>query len=161
MAKKKKNNKNPNDLVSNKTARRNYSVVDSFEVGIELKGTEVKSLRAKNANMTDSFARVEPNNQVFLYNLHISPYDQGNRFNHDPLRLRRLLLHKNEIVRLKGQTDRKGMALIPLKLYLKNGKVKLELAVATGKVKFDKRDDIKKREQQRDINREISKINKR
>jgi SsrA-binding protein len=157
----KKNKKNPNDLVSNKTARRNYTIIDSFEVGIELKGTEVKSLRARKATMTDSFARVETNNQVFLYNLHISPYEQGNRFNHDPLRSRRLLLHKNEITRLKGKTDRKGMALIPLKLYLKNGKVKLELAVATGKVKFDKRDDIKKREHKRDIEREVSKMNRR
>ena len=156
----KKIKKNPNSLVSNKTARRNYSIVDTFETGIELKGTEVKSLRARKATMTDAFARID-NNQVVLFNLHISPYEQGNRFNHDPLRNRRLLLHKNEIIRLKGQTDRKGMALIPLKLYLKNGRVKVELAVATGKVKFDKRDDIKKREHQRDIDREISKMKRR
>jgi len=158
MAKKIK--KHSNALISNRTARRNYNILDSFEAGIELKGTEVKSLRARKANMTDSFARVE-NNQVLLCNLHISPYEQGNRFNHEPMRTRRLLLHKNEIIRLKGQTDRKGMALIPLKLYLKNGRVKVELAVALGKVKFDKREDIKKREHQREIDRAVSKISKK
>ncbi len=109
--------------------------------------------------MIDSFARVE-NNQVVLCNLHISPYEQGNRFNHDPLRTRRLLLHKQEIIRLSGQTDRKGMSLIPLKLYLKQGKVKVELAIAQGKMKFDKREDIKKREHKREIERAVAKVHK-
>jgi len=156
----KKGKKQSNALISNRTARRNYNIFDTFEAGIELKGTEVKSLRARKANMTDAFARVEKK-QVLLFNLHISPYEQGNRFNHDPLRTRRLLLHKNEIIRLKGQTERKGMALIPLKLYLKNGKVKVELAIGHGKVKFDKREDIKKREHQREIDRAVSKISRR
>ncbi len=157
MSKKTKNLSNA--LISNKTARRNYNILETIETGIELRGTEVKSLRARNANITDSFARVE-NGNVILCNLHISPYEQGNRFNHDPLRPRKLLLHKNEILRLIGKTERKGLTLIPLKLYLNRGRVKVELAIGQGKMKFDKREDIKKREHNREIERAVSKVHK-
>ncbi len=155
MAKKHKHH--DNSLVSNRTARRNYTILETFEAGIELKGTEVKALRDHRGNLTDSFAKAD-NGQVFLFNMHISPYDKGNRFNHDPLRMRRLLLHKREIARVEALTERKGMALIPLKLYLKRGRVKVELAVAQGKMQYDKREDIKKREHNLEIQRAVSKV---
>jgi len=146
-------------IISNRRARHDYHIVETIEAGIELRGTEVKSLRDHRGSLGDAFAKVE-HGQVFLFNLHISPYDKGNRFNHDPLRARRLLLHKNEIHRLSGQTDRKSMALIPLRLYFKRGRVKVELAVAKGKVQFDKRDDLKKREHQREIERAVARVGK-
>lgn len=154
---KKKHKHTSNALVTNRTARRNYSILETVEAGIELRGTEVKSLRERRANLVDAFARAT-NGEVYLFNLHISPYDKGNRFNHDPLRPRRLLLHKREIAHVTGLTERKGMALIPLKLYLKRGKVKVELAVAQGKVQYDKREDIKKREHNREMERAVSKV---
>jgi len=157
-AKKKKHHSNA--LITNRTARRNYSILETFEAGIELKGTEVKSLRARRANLTDSFGKVD-NGQAYLFNFHISPYEQGNRFNHEPLRKRRLLLHKNEILKLAALTERKGMALIPLKVYLKRGRMKVEIAVSQGKILHDKREDIKKREHSREIERAVSRINKR
>ena len=138
--------------ITNRVARREYHIVDSIETGIELRGTEVKSLRAHLGNLTDAFAKVQ-DGEVFLFNLHITPYEQGNRFNHDPVRVRKLLLHKNEIVRLAGKTDRKGMALIPLRLYFKRGRVKIELGIGQGKIQFDKREDIKRREHEREISR--------
>jgi len=153
----KKKSKGPGALITNRVARRNYHIVETMEAGIELRGTEVKSLRDRRANVSDSFARVD-DGEVILHNLHISPYDQGNRFNHDPLRPRKLLLHKNEIARLVGMTDRKGMALIPMRLYLKRGRVKVELAVALGKVKYDKREDLKKREHTREVERAVSRV---
>lgn len=152
--------KGPPALIRNNEARRNYYIHDTFEAGIELRGTEVKSLRARRANLTEAFARVI-NNEVWLYNLHISPYEQGNIYNHDPLRIRKLLLHKSEIARLAGATDQKGMALVPLRLYLKKGLVKCELALAEGKMKKDKRDDMKKKEHRREISRAISRVNAR
>lgn len=156
-AKKKKTASNV--LVNNKTARRNYSILDTFEAGIELKGTEVKSLRNKRGYMTDSFVKIM-HGEAFVYHFQISPYEQGNRFNHDPLRSRKLLLHKYEISRLSIMTDRKGFAIIPLKAYLKNGRVKLEIAVGEGKMLYDKRDDIKKREHSREIERAVNRNNK-
>jgi SsrA-binding protein len=156
-AKKKKHHSNA--LITNRTARRNYNILETVEAGIELKGTEVKSLRDRRANLTDSFARID-NGQAYLLNLHISPYDKGNRFNHDPLRKRRLLLHKNEILKLASMTERKGMALIPLKIYLKRGRMKVELAISQGKVQYDKREDIKKREHSREMERAVSRVGK-
>ncbi|MBN2190775.1 MAG: SsrA-binding protein SmpB [Candidatus Aureabacteria bacterium] len=132
-------------IITNRKARRDYTILDTMETGIELKGTEVKSLRNKKGNLSDSFAKIE-NGQVFIFNLHISPYEFGNRNNHDPLRTRRLLLHKSEIRKLFGQTSIKGHSLIPLKLYFKKGKVKVELSIAEGKTKFDKRETIRKKE---------------
>ncbi len=157
---KKKSKTTPGTLITNKQARRNYEIIDSFEAGIELRGTEVKSLRNQKANMADAFARID-NGEIKLYNFHISPYEQGNRFNHDPLRPRRLLLHKREIAHLFIETDRKGSSLIPLRLYLKKGRVKIEIALCVGKRQFDKREDIKKSEHNREMAREISRINRR
>ena len=132
-------------IITNRKARRDYLIIETFEAGIELKGTEVKSLRSKRGNLADSFARVE-NGEVFLCNLHISPYEFGNISNHNPLRTRKLLLHKSQIKKLFGQISLKGYALIPLKLYFKKGIVKVELAVGKGKTQFDKRETIKKKD---------------
>jgi len=158
MAKKKPKNP-PGTLITNRQARRNYQILEVMEAGIELRGTEVKSLRNLRGNMADAFARVD-NGEVILYNFHISPYEQGNRFNHDPLRPRRLLLHKREIARLAVESERKGVSLIPLRLYLKKGRVKVELGMCLGKRQIDKREDIKKAEHDREIARAVSKINK-
>ncbi len=147
----------PSTIVTNRRARHDYHILETIEAGIELRGTEVKSLRAHRCSMTDAFAKID-GREATLFNLHINPYEQGNRFNHDPLRPRRLLLHKNEIVRLESHTARKGMALIPLRLYFKRGHVKVELAVAQGKVQFDKREDIKKREHGREIERAVARV---
>lgn len=138
-----------NKVISvNRRARHDYFIEDTMEVGIVLKGTEVKSLRQGKVNLRDSHARVE-NGEVFLYGMHISPYEQGNRFNHDPLRTRKLLLHKREIRRLIGKTQQDGYTLVPLKLYFTRGKCKVELALAKGKRKYDKRDATAKRDAER------------
>ena len=135
-------------LVQNRRARHNYKILDTYEAGIALQGTEVKSIRNGKANIADAYARIK-NGECILNNMHISPYDQGNRFNHEPIRPRRLLLNKREIRRLFSETQLKGNTLIPLKLYLKDGWVKVELAVAQGKHLHDKRHDIAKRDAER------------
>jgi SsrA-binding protein len=132
-------------VTTNRKAFRNYTVMEKIEAGIALQGTEVKSLRASKGNLSDSYARVE-NMEVFLYHFHISPYEQGNIHNHEPLRRRKLLLHKQQIKRLWGQTSVKGLALIPLRVYFKRGIAKVEIALARGKKLYDKREDIKRRE---------------
>jgi len=139
-------------IAENRKARHEYHIEDVIEAGLVLQGTEVKSIRGRRVNLKDSFAKVE-NNEVFLYGMHISPYEQGNRYNHDPLRVRKLLLNRSEIRRLIGITREKGMALIPLRLYFRRGRVKLELAVARGKKLYDKRQDLAERNAQRDIER--------
>ena len=141
-------------IASNKMARRNYDITDTYEAGMVLTGTEVKALRAGKANLKDSYALVN-DDEVFLRELHISHYDHGNRYNHDPLRTRKLLLHKREIRKLYGKSREKGLSLIPLKLYFKNGKVKVELGIGKGKKLYDRREDIKKREERRDIARDF------
>ena len=141
-------------IVQNRKARHDYAILDSFEAGIELRGTEVKSLREGRANLKDSHARVE-NNEAFLVNLHISEYEQGNKYNHDPTRRRKLLLHKHEINRLRSRVEERGLTLVPLKLYFKRGKVKVELAVAKGKREHDRRHDIAKRDAQREMQRAL------
>lgn len=142
-------------IAENRKARHDYTIHEVFEAGISLTGTEVKSLRAGKANLKDSYAQVTKYEEVFVYQLHISPYDHGNIFNHDPLRSRRLLLHKEEIRRLLGKVKEKGYALVPLKLYFKHGLVKLELALATGKKVYDKRQDIAKRDAKREMERAL------
>lgn len=142
-------------LAKNKVARHNYFIDEVYECGIELKGTEVKSIRQGKINLKEGYASVD-NSEVFLKQVHISPYEQGNRFNVDPLRNRKLLLHKSEIRKLIGATTVKGYSLIPLSVYLKNGKVKLELGLAKGKKLYDKRQDMAKKDAQRRIEREIS-----
>ncbi len=141
-------------LATNRKARHEYFIEETYECGIELKGTEVKSIRQGKINMTDGYASVD-NSEVFLKQVHISPYEQGNRFNQDPLRVRKLLLHKHEIRKLIGLTTIKGYSLIPLSVYLKNGKVKVQLALAKGKKLHDKRQDLAKKDAQRTIEREI------
>ena len=142
-------------ICQNKTARLNYFIDDTYETGIVLLGTEVKALRDGKANLKDSYALVQ-NGEVFLYDLHIGPYTHGNRANHEPLRVRKLLLHKGEIKRLYGKAQEKGMTLVPLKMYFKGGKVKVEIGVGKGKKLYDKREDIKKKDDMRDMARGMS-----
>lgn len=139
-------------IASNKTARLNYDIGDIYEAGIVLSGTEVKALRAGKANIKDSYAVVN-DNEVYLREMHISHYDHGNRFNHEPLRPRKLLLHKREIHKLYSKSREKGLALVPLKLYFKNGRVKVEIGIGKGKKLYDRREDIKQRDERRDISR--------
>jgi SsrA-binding protein len=140
------------DILTNSKARRDYHILDTFEAGLVLKGTEVKALRAGKGQISDAFARVE-NNEVFLHNAHIDEYSYGNIQNHQPKAVRKLLLHKTEIRKLFGLASVKGNALVPLSLYWKNGRVKVLLGVGQGKVQFDKREDIKKRDAERDVKR--------
>lgn len=139
---------------TNKKARHDYFIEETYEAGIALVGTEVKSIRQGKINIKDGYARVE-NGEVFLYNVHISPYEQGNIFNRDPMRARKLLLHKNEIRKLIGYVQQRGYTLIPLSFYLKNGLVKVELGVGIGKRKYDKREVIAKKDAERRIEREF------
>lgn len=141
-------------VAENRKARHDYFIEETYEAGIALVGTEVKSLRAGKANLRDSYAEVI-NGEVFLQNMHISPYEKGNRFNHDPKRPRKLLLHKHEIRRLIGRTMQKGYTLIPLRIYFKRGKAKVELALARGKKLYDKRESIARRDAEREIAREF------
>ena len=151
----KKDDEAPVKLVAdNRRARHEYEILETFEAGLALSGTEVKAMRQGKANLQESFARIE-DNEIWLYRCHISPYDFGNRFNHDPLRKRRLLLHRRQISKLKAQTQEKGLALIPLKLYFKGNWAKIDLALARGKQLYDKRQSIAKRENQRQIERII------
>ena len=139
-------------LATNKKARHDYFIDEVYECGIELKGTEVKSIRQGRINLKEGYASVD-NSEVFLKQVHISPYDQGNRFNVDPLRTRKLLLHKAEIRKLIGATTIKGYSLVPMSVYLKNGRVKLELGLAKGKKLYDKRQDLAKKDAMRRIER--------
>ena len=147
-------------ICNNKKAFHNYFIEEKFEAGMVLKGTEVKSLRQGKANLNDSFAQVR-NGEAFLNNLHISPYDFGNRENHDPDRVRKLLLHRKEIDKLYGKVREQGYSLVPLRLYFKNGLVKVEMGLAKGKKLYDKREDMKKQDQKREIAQALkSKIKK-
>ncbi|WP_298435177.1 SsrA-binding protein SmpB [Geobacter sp.] len=137
-------------ICNNKKAFHDYFIEEKFEAGMVLKGTEVKSLRLGKGNLNDSFALVREG-EVFLHNLHISPYAFGNRENHDPERMRKLLLHKAEINRLYGKIREKGYSVVPLRLYFKNGYIKVELGLAKGKKLYDKREDLKKKDQKREM----------
>ena len=139
-------------IASNRKARHEYTILDTYEAGISLVGTEVKSLRLGRASLTDAFATVD-GGEVWLRNLHIPEYVQGTWTNHTPRRTRKLLLHKGEILRLIGKTKEGGLALVPLSMYFKDGKVKVELALAKGKKSYDKRQDLAKRDAQREIER--------
>lgn len=136
----------------NRKARHDYFIHETFEAGLELKGTEVKSLRVGKANLRDSYAQIV-NGEIFVEHMHISPYEQGNIFNHDPLRRRKLLMHKKEILKLFGKTREKGFTLIPLKIYFKKGRAKMELALASGKHNYDKRAALAEKSAKRDIER--------
>lgn len=141
-------------VCENRKARHDYFIHETFEAGLALVGTEVKSLRMGKANLKDSFAIIK-NNEIYIENMHISPYLQGNIFNHDPLRRRKLLMHKAEIIKLFSETRQKGWTLVPLRVYFKHGRAKLELALASGKHNYDKRQDLRKRADQRDIERAL------
>lgn len=147
-------------VIQNHKARRDYFIFESVEAGLELKGPEVKSLRAARASIDDAFARVE-RGQCWLYNAHIAHYEQGNRWNVDPLRPRRLLLHKKEIDRLASHLVAKGMALLPLKIYFTKSFAKVELAVGKGKTQVDKRETIKRKTANREIARALADRTKR
>ncbi len=138
-------------ISNNKKAYHDYFIENTIEAGIVLQGTEIKSVRMGNVNLKDSFIRIK-NEEAFLENMHISPYEQGNRFNHEPLRNRKLLLHKKEILKLQQKAKEEGLAIIPTKLYFGNGsKVKVEVALAKGKKLYDKRQDLKEKDAKREI----------
>ncbi|HZK18089.1 MAG TPA: SsrA-binding protein SmpB [Clostridia bacterium] len=141
-------------VTENRKARYEYHILETYEAGIALQGTEVKSLRTGKSNLTDSYARVD-NGELLLYNMHIGHYQHGNRFNHEPKRVRRLLMHKREIMRLLGKTREKGLALVPLKVYFKNGWAKVEIALVKGKKLYDKRKDIAERDAKRELQRAV------
>lgn len=140
------------NIAENRKARHNYFIEDTYEAGIVLLGTEVKSLRSGRANLKDSYARIV-NGEVFVYQMHIAPYPFAYYDNHEPLRVRKLLLHKQEIKRLYGKANEKGFSLIPLRLYFVDGKVKMALALARGKRKYDKRQAIRQRDEKREMDR--------
>ena len=139
-------------VTANKKARADYFIEDTFEAGMSLMGTEVKSLREGRANLKDSYAR-EKDGRIVLVGAHISPYPFGNRVNHEPERERQLLLHKQEIKRLIGKTRERGFTLVPLAIYFKNGKAKLEIGLGKGKAQYDKREDLRRRESDRELKR--------
>lgn len=138
----------------NRKARHDYFIHEVYETGLVLQGTEVKSLRDGKANLKDSYGEIK-NGEVWIQHMHISPYEQGNIFNHDPMRPRKLLMHKMEIVKLFSKTREKGFTLVPLKIYFKKGKAKLELALASGKHNYDKRRDLTEKAVRRDVEREM------
>ena len=149
-----KNSEKQRPLAQNKKARHDFNILEPVEAGIVLAGTEIKSVREGRVTLKDGFAQIK-NDEAWLENVHISEYTAGNRFNHDPLRRRKLLLHKKQIVQLGQKTSAKGVTLVPLKVYLKNGFAKVLIGVATGKHEYDKRETIKRRDQEREIQRTL------
>lgn len=141
-------------IAQNKKARHDYTIVDTIEAGIVLQGTEIKSIRNARINLKDGFVRIK-DGEAWLTNVHISPYEQGNIFNHDPLRTRKLLLHKKQIDRLVGETKGTGMTIVPLKVYLKDGYAKVLIGLAKGKREYDKRETLKRKDQDRQISRAL------
>lgn len=141
-------------IANNKKAFHDYFIENTYEAGIALKGTEVKSLRMGKCSIKESFLRIE-NNEVYIYGMHISPYEKGNIFNRDPLRVRKLLLHKDEIRKLQGRITEKGYTLVPIKVYFSKSLVKVEIALAKGKKLYDKRDSIAKKDMRREAEREF------
>lgn len=144
------------DIIRNKKARFEYEIHDTYEAGVVLRGTEVKSIRLRKVNIQESYARIK-DGEVFIVGMNISPYEMGNRFNHEALRERKLLLHKHEIRKLIGKLNEKGYTLVPLRLYIKNGKVKIELGLGKGKAVYDKKKAIQDRDMKRDMQRDIKK----
>ena len=144
-------------VARNKKALHEHHIVDAYEAGIVLAGPEVKSIRAGKVSLNEAYARID-RNEAWLHGLHISPYDPASHWNVDPLRARKLLLHRREIRRLIGATQQEGFTLVPLELYLKDGQVKVALALARGKKSFDKREDLKKRDAQREMQRAVRRV---
>lgn len=141
-------------IANNKKAYHDYFIDETYEAGIELHGTEVKSMRMGKCSIKESFVRIE-NGEVFVYGMHVSPYEKGNIFNKDPLRIKKLLLHRYEINKLAGKVAEKGFTLVPLQVYFKDGRVKVELGLARGKKLYDKRRDIAKKDMRRETEREF------
>lgn len=141
-------------IANNKKARHDYFIEDTYEAGICLHGTEVKSLRMGKCSVKESFIKIE-NGEVFIYNMHISPYEKGNIFNKDPLRVKKLLLHKGEINKISGQIAQKGYTLVPLEVYFSGSLVKIQIGLARGKKLYDKRQDIAKKDQRREVERDF------
>ncbi|NSW51579.1 MAG: SsrA-binding protein SmpB [Anaerolineae bacterium] len=139
-------------VATNRKARFEYFLIEHFEAGLELKGSEIKSIRAGQASLAEAYVQVD-GRQAWLVNAHIAPYEEANRFNHDPKRMRRLLLHKKEIRQLWDDVRKKGMTIVPVSIYLKDGRAKLEIALAKGKKLYDKRQDIQKRDMEREMGR--------
>lgn len=139
--------------VQNRRARHEYHILETWEAGLVLQGTEVKSLRMGKANLQDAFARVDHRGELWLHNVHISPYEQGNRFNHDPLRPRKLLMHRSQLRKLVGQVEQKGLTLVPLDIHFTGGLAKVNLAMVKGKQLHDKRDTLRERADRRDVER--------
>ena len=146
-------------VCDNRKARHEYNFLEVYEAGIELRGTEVKSLRAGKGNIQDAYAKIE-DGQMILYNMHISPYEMGNRFNHDPKRPRRLLLHKNEIIKLYSKVREKGLTIIPTKVYFSKSLIKVEIALAQGKKLYDKREDMISKTIRRETERSLKEMNR-
>jgi SsrA-binding protein len=141
-------------FATNRKAFHDYHILETIEAGLVLTGTEIKSIRAGRVNLRDGYARVQEG-EIWLYNTHVSPYDQGNRYNHEPMRPRKLLLHKGEIGRLTGKSQEQGLTLVPLRLYERKGHAKVELAVVRGKRQYDKREAIAARDAQREVDRAV------
>ncbi|MBO0476311.1 SsrA-binding protein SmpB [Vagococcus sp. DIV0080] len=143
-----------NLIAQNRKARHDYAVIETIEAGMVLKGTEIKAIRNRRVNLKDGYVRVR-DGEAFLVNVHISPYEQGNLFNHDPLRTRKLLMHKKQIEKLTVESKNTGITLIPLKIYIKNGFAKVLVGIAKGKKQYDKRQDLKQKDMNREINRTL------
>ena len=141
-------------VAQNKKAYHDYFILDTYEAGIELQGTEIKSIRKGSVNLKDSFIRIR-NDEAFIDKMHIAPYEQGNRFNHEPLRQRKLLLHKKEIKKLQKELKENGLTIVPTKLYFNTSKLKVEIALARGKKLYDKRQDLKEKDSKRDIEKAL------
>jgi len=146
-------------LAQNRRASHDYFIEETFEAGMVLQGTEIKSIRAGRVNLKDAHARIN-HGEVVLINLHIAPYEQGNRHNHDPTRTRKLLLHRKEIDKLIGLTQRQGYTLVPLKIYIKNGFAKVLIGLGKGKKQYDKREDLKQKQMKRDIDRAMKEVDR-
>lgn len=141
-------------IAQNKKASHDYAIEETYEAGMVLTGTEIKSIRNRRVNMKDSFARIS-NGEAWIHNMHISPYEQGNRYNHEPERARKLLLHRKQINQLIGLTKQKGYTLVPLKVYIKNGVAKVLIGLGKGKKKYDKREDLKRKDAKREVQRAL------
>lgn len=141
-------------VAQNRKARHDYSIVEAIEAGIVLQGTEIKSIRNARINLKDGYAKIQ-NGEIFLHNVHISPYEQGNQFNHDPLRVRKLLMRKKQINKLLAETKTSGYTLIPLKVYIKDGFAKVLIGLAKGKKNYDKREDLKRKDIKRQMDRDL------
>ncbi|MCI9049896.1 MAG: SsrA-binding protein SmpB [Coprobacillus sp.] len=141
-------------ISQNKKAFHDYFILETYEAGIELKGTEIKSMRKGSTNLKDAFIRIK-NDEAYIENMHIAPYEQGNRFNHEPLRTRKLLLHKKQIKKLQKEVKENGLTIVPTKLYFNTSKLKVEIALARGKKLYDKRQDLKAKDAKRDVERAL------